>query len=67
MEYSESSKAYRIYFPGYKKINISRDVTFDEDIADNKSRKDLLKNLKNPKLPEFMIHELRNSRRRSRI
>ena len=37
--YSESSKAYRIYFPGYKKIDIRRDVTFDEDIAYNKSRK----------------------------
>ena len=37
--YSDSSKAYRIYFPGYKKIDISRDVTFDEDIAYNKSRK----------------------------
>ena len=37
--YSESSKAYRIYFRGYKKIDISRDVTFDEDIAYNKSRK----------------------------
>ena len=37
--YSESSKAYRIYFPGYKKIDISRDVTFDEDTAYNKSRK----------------------------
>ena len=37
--YSESSKAYRIYFPGYKKIEISRDVTFDEDIAYNKSKK----------------------------
>ena len=37
--YSESSKAYIIYFPGYKKIDISRDVTFDEDIAYNKSRK----------------------------
>ena len=36
---SESSKAYRIYFPGYKKIEISRDVTFDEDTAYNKSRK----------------------------
>jgi len=30
MGYSESSKAYRIYFPGFKKIDISRDVTFDE-------------------------------------
>ena len=37
--YSESSKAYRIYFPGFKKIDISRDVTFDEDMAYNKYRK----------------------------
>ena len=37
--YSESSKAYIIYFPGFKNINISRDVTFDEDSAYNKSRK----------------------------
>ena len=27
--YSESSKDYRIYFLGYKKIDISRDMTFD--------------------------------------
>ena len=27
--YSESLKSYRMYFPGYKNINISRDVTFD--------------------------------------
>ena len=39
MGYSESSKAYRIYFPRYKKIDISRDVTFDEDTTYNKSRK----------------------------
>ena len=39
MGYSESSKAYRIYFPGFKKIDISRDVTFDEDSAYIKSRK----------------------------
>ena len=32
-------KARRIYFPGFKKIDISRDVTFDEDTAYNKSRK----------------------------
>ena len=37
--YSESSKTYRIYFPGFKKIDISRDVTFDEYSAYNKSRK----------------------------
>ena len=32
--YSESSMAYRIYFPGFKKIDISRDVTFDEEIQE---------------------------------
>ena len=39
MGYSESSKTYRVYFPGFKKIDISRDVTFDEDTAYKKSRK----------------------------
>ena len=39
MGYSKSSKAYRIYFPGYKKIDISNDVTFDEETAYNKSKK----------------------------
>ena len=39
MGYSESSKDYRIYFPGYKNIDISKDVTFDEDTTYNKSRK----------------------------
>ena len=39
MGYSKSLKSYRIYFPGFKKINISRDVTFDEDTTYNKSRK----------------------------
>ena len=37
--YSESSKAYIIYFPGFKKMNINRDVTFDEDPSYIKSRK----------------------------
>ena len=37
--YFEILKAYRIYFPGFKKIDIIRDVTFDEDSAYNKSRK----------------------------
>ena len=41
MGYSESLKAYGIYFLGFKKIDISRDVTFDEDSAYNKSRKRL--------------------------
>ena len=29
--YSEQSKAYRIYIPGYRQIELSRDVGFDED------------------------------------
>ena len=37
--YSESSKAYRIYFLGFKKINISRDVTFEKDPGYKKSIK----------------------------
>ena len=53
--YSESSKAYRIYFPGYKKIDISRDVTFDEDPLTTNPEQDLLKNLKKQKHPGFMI------------
>ena len=37
--YSENSNPYRIYFLGFKKIDISKDVTFDEDSAYIKSRK----------------------------
>ena len=37
--YSESSKAYRIYFTGFKKTDISGDVIFDKDSTYNKSRK----------------------------
>jgi hypothetical protein len=37
--YSEQSKAYRIYLPRFRQIEISRDVTFDEDTAFNKSKK----------------------------
>ena len=31
--YSETSKAYRIYIPRQRQIEIIRDVTFDEDEA----------------------------------
>jgi transposase InsO family protein len=37
--YCEVSKAFRIYIPGYRQIEISRDVTFDEDAAFSRSRK----------------------------
>ena len=38
--HSEQSKAYRIYIPGYHQIELSRDVTFDEDKDFRKSKKD---------------------------
>ena len=55
MGYSKSLKAYRIYFPGYKNIDISRDVTFDEDTAYNKSRKRSTKELEEAEAPR--IHD----------
>ena len=55
MGYSESSKAYKIYFSRYKKIDISRDVTFDEDTAYNKSRKRPSKEIEEAKAPR--IHD----------
>ena len=55
MGYSENSKAYRIYFPKFKKINIGRDVTFDEDTAYNKSRKKPVEEPKEAEAPR--IHD----------
>ena len=37
--YSDTSKEYRIYFLGFKKIDIGRDVTFDEDSTCFRSRR----------------------------
>jgi hypothetical protein len=36
--YSESSKAYWIYIPGQRQIEVSRDVTFEEEVAFRRSR-----------------------------
>ena len=47
--YSDTSKAYRIYFPGFKKIDISRDVTFDEDSTYFRSRRTPIHEVKEPK------------------
>jgi hypothetical protein len=41
--YCEVSKAFRIYIPGHRHIEISRDVTFDEDATLKKSRRCQLK------------------------
>jgi hypothetical protein len=37
--YSESSKAYRIYIPGQRQIEVSKDVIFEEEIAFRRSEK----------------------------
>ena len=55
MGYSKSSKACKIYFPGFKKIDISRDITFDEHSAYNKSRKRLVEELEETEAPK--IHD----------
>jgi len=36
--YSESSKGYKIHIPGHRMIEVSRDVTFDEDATFSRSR-----------------------------
>jgi hypothetical protein len=36
--YSETSKAYRIYIPGQKFIEVSRDVTFHEEATFRRAR-----------------------------
>ena len=41
--YSDSSKAYRIYIPEQHKIEISRDVTFNEKMAFKKSIEETIK------------------------
>ena len=51
--YYESSKAYRIYFPRFKKIDINRDVTFDEDSTYNKSKKRPIIELEETRVPRI--------------
>ena len=55
MGYIESSKDYRIHFPGFKKIDISRDVPFDEYLAYNKSTKRPAENPEEIEVPR--IHD----------
>ena len=55
--YSESSKAYRIYYPWFKKIDIIRDVTFDKDSAYNKSRKRHAEETEVPKIHDTTMNE----------
>ena len=55
MGYSESLKAYRIYFPGFKKINIIRDVRFDKESAYIKSMKRPVEDSEESEVPR--IHD----------
>ena len=36
--YNETSKAYRLYIPGYRTVVVRRDVKFEEDRAFRRSR-----------------------------
>lgn len=40
--YSETSKAYKVYIPGWRKIVVSRDLKFREDFASRKSHEPIL-------------------------
>ena len=51
--YSESSKAYIIYFLGFKKIDINRDMTFDAESLYNKSRKIHVEDLEEIEVPRI--------------
>ena len=51
--YSEKSKAYKIYFPGYKNIDISRDMTFNEDSAYKKYKKLPIEYIEEPEVPRI--------------
>ena len=51
--YSKSLKDYRIYFLGFKKIDIIKDVTFDEDSSYNKSRKKPIEDTEEEEAPRI--------------
>ena len=58
--YSDTSKAYKIYFPGFNNIDISRDVAFNEDSVYNKSRRihvEEPEEAKSPKIHDTTMNE----------
>jgi hypothetical protein len=55
--YSDTLKAYRIYIPGHRKLEINRDVTFDENTSFSESKQICAKEVHEeenevPKVPE---------------
>ena len=61
MGYSESLKDYRIYFRGFKKIDISKYVTFDEDSAYNKCRKRPVEDFEKIEVPRIQDKTVNNA------
>jgi hypothetical protein len=62
VRYTETSKAYRVYILGYRQIEISRDVTFDEDAAFSRSRQNYSNEVhdeepKSPRVAEIGIDD----------
>ena len=53
--YCEVSKAFRIYISGFHHIEISRDVTFDEETNINKSRRCQLEEVHEEDVPPEMV------------
>jgi transposase InsO family protein len=58
--YCEVSKAFRIYISGHRHIEISRDVTFDEDAVLKKSRRCQLEEVyeEEPIIPRTAVREV---------
>jgi hypothetical protein len=58
--YYEVSKAFRIYIPSHHHIEISRDVTFDEDAVLKKSRRCQLEEVyeEEPVIPRTVVREV---------
>ena len=53
--YIETSKAFKIYILGYKQIETSKDVTFDEDATFNKVRQILSEIHAEPEAPRMRV------------
>jgi hypothetical protein len=53
--YSETSKAYKIYIPGKRQMEISLDVTFDKDEAFRRSRESHMDEDRDEKAPRDAI------------
>ena len=53
--YSEVSNSLRIYILGFHHIDISRDVTFDEEIALKKSRRCQIEEVHEEDVPPIMV------------